>query len=295
MKEYKLFQSCFREKNYKVFEYMKELYYYKNPVFFKLDKYEDGRRPYMNDKSFEKWKDSVLKDNLFINDSYKKISERRKGELSNATLCSSSRMAIELFSNKNNVVKLLKQLGLQDNGYKIELEHKYYCGIPHSYSNMDVSIFTKDKDNNNVIVAIECKMQELYEKNWIAKFAPTYESKLKELHIPFSCENSKLKATLMTNSSFDYKQQICHFLGLTRYAEENNCIIYFLNLVFDPNPFFEMVNEDIQCIEKRYTNYIEEERLFWNWMKENLMSEQIKAKFKFCGQFNQKFEKVEVE
>lgn len=299
-KEQALFQSLFSKENQQVLSYMQGIFYYKDPRFFSLTKYNENdlhsQRLYMPDEYFKDWVKLVVGDAKFTEKSYSKICEGSHGEYNNATLFSSSRMAIELFSNENNVKKLLNNLGLPTEYESIELEHRYYCDVPHAYSNIDVSIIPKNCD---AVVAVECKMQEIF-KDWPLLFKESYDSKLTELQIhSHKAETEGMIEADLQTTGFDSKQQICHYLGLSNYAKTKSIIekkskkVFFLNLVFNPEYVTSLVpNLNCEPLLQRYRNYLNEEQSFWEMMRETMeKKKEYDRNFVFCGQFNQQFEK----
>ncbi len=288
MTNYELFHSLFSNDNTDTIKYMKSIYCYTDDCYFDMSKYEKNEqlkhRLYMQDESFDKWKKAVIENEFFSENSYRKLDEGRY-EYNNATLYSSSRMAIELFSKKGNVTKLLNELKLPTDYESIELEHRYPCGVPYAKSNIDVSIFLK---NSKSVVAVECKMQEIF-KRWPTDFSPSYKEKLKELDIGFKEYKDKniLRVNMLQNTCFDYKQQICHYLGLAKYATENKCKVYFLNLVFNPEPLIHHI-PNCQSLSQCYQNYKKEEKIFWELLQNK---KGFNNNFVFCGQFDQTFKK----
>lgn len=270
-------------------QYFKELYYYKDEDFFQLDKYDVGPRLYMNDISFYKWAEKVRGDRLFSPEmSYSKLEEKRSGEFSNATLYSSSRMAVELFSDRKKVGRLCKNLGIRERVDHIELEHRFpISGLPprsSTRSHMDVVIWCE-----HTLIAVECKMQEIY--NGSKKpFLRSYKDLLEEKGFTVYEKGEVLDVEGFTKKykSFDFKQQICHILGL---GDDNG--LYekvFVNLVFDPSDIMKIDNHkrSAKSIKDRFENLKSEEKMFYS----DPTIKKINGGIIYGGLFNQCMERI---
>ena len=253
----KEFIELFKDNKQK--EYFRNLYFYKEDGFLTLveagskkDKY------YMNDRDFLDYVKSVIENRRYGDDltSYASLLEKR-GEYSNATLYSSSRMAIELSSKDEFIDKLSKYINIKYSYRKIYLEYPLSYKVndkTSSTAHMDIVVEYYNSNNKLLaILAIECKMKEIYEIHKYI-FTKSYKDKLINLlgnsNVKENDKDIEITFEGKKEGRLEVKQQFCHRFGLEAFKEKhNNVKIYFANLIFDPRNLIDCPKEIKEAYE----------------------------------------------
>lgn len=182
----------------------------------------------------------------------KDLLECRKGQYSNGTLFSSSRLIAEIFYNTKNRLKLLKWLKLDSKYKPCDFTWTLEYRIP-IFGNNDLHPAQLDLaiENDYFFIGIESKMKEIYKKHYDNDFELRYRDSeidlLKEFEPIFKITKKRIKKDGKSkdvyrmsldgeaNNNFYYKQQICHLLGMRekQSKENSNKKFIFLNFVFD--------------------------------------------------------------
>lgn len=267
-----LSENNFKKKIWENVDYFKSIYL-NNPIFFepKKNQIKPSDKFYIEKTSLEKWAQEISNKYDPWNDDLEKLIndllEVRKGQYSNGTLFSSSRLIAEIFREQENRRKLLKWLKL-DSKYKPEdfkwiLEYRLpiFGKNDPQPAQMDLAI-----ENEDLFICIESKMKEIYKKNYLNDFELRYEQLLGEFKKDFSItkietgrkiKKKKFRLSLngLENNNFYFKQQICHLLAIRKKQKEEpnkNKKYLFLNFVFDISDIKNL--EDASGANKRYEN-----------------------------------------
>lgn len=266
-----LSENNFKKKIWENVDYFKSIYL-NNPLFFepKKNQIKPSDKFYIEKTSLEKWAQEISNKYNPWNDDLEKLIkdllEVRKGQYSNGTLFSSSRLIAEIFREQENRRKLLKWLKL-DSKYKPEdfkwiLEYRlpiFGKNDPRP-AQMDLAI-----ENEDLFICIESKMKEIYKKDYSNDFELRYQKLLDEFKKDFSVTKIetdggkkkmfRLSLNGLENNNFYFKQQICHLLAIRKKKEEDskknkNKKYLFLNFVFDISDIKNL--EDANGANKRY-------------------------------------------